>query len=325
MTLLLHNPIGNMYGPYFLALYAIVIIGVGVIGKYAISRNDPMASRPLVPSQPDAYLIAFLRGGENEVMRVGIYKLIKMGFLEVCPMEGRSPKSNAQVLQMRENAPDRSQLAPVEIDILHQFSAPATSQSAFRSSLPGKVAQGMATVKDKLISDGLLSSDEQQRNAARIRAAAVWTIVVLGAYKFLVAVATGHVNVGFLVGLGILGSIGVSIILRQPRITRRGAAYLERLRRAFRSSRRLSTSQTETIDAAILDLMVVTVALDGMAALDGTPDARIGRMFAASSSNSTASCGGAIGSFGSGSCSSGGGGASCGGGGGGCGGCGGGT
>src|SRR3712207_6649261 len=103
MSWLIHNPIGDMYGPHFLLLYGIVIIATLVACKLAsIWAERSMALPPLlIPSQPDPYEIAYLRGGTNEVTRLAIFDLLQRGYLEMNEEPGKSEQRIAQ-------APDQS-------------------------------------------------------------------------------------------------------------------------------------------------------------------------------------------------------------------------
>ncbi len=85
MSWLLHNVIADMYGPYFLAFYA-VVIGVVIVGCYrsvrSVDRTGDFEPPPL-PAKIDPYEIAYLRGGENEVTRVALASLIQRGLLKI--------------------------------------------------------------------------------------------------------------------------------------------------------------------------------------------------------------------------------------------------
>ena len=77
MDSLMHNPIAEMYGPHFLILYGCVI-GVTLLGCWwgvrSRDRTGDLLALPL-PKEPDPYEIAYLRGTENEVTRLGVKEL----------------------------------------------------------------------------------------------------------------------------------------------------------------------------------------------------------------------------------------------------------
>ncbi len=79
MSPLIDNPVGNLPGPQFLWLYGAVIVSTLVACRWLLRRADPTrALTPLpVPPQPNAYEIAFLRAGEDEVTRAAIFALLQ--------------------------------------------------------------------------------------------------------------------------------------------------------------------------------------------------------------------------------------------------------
>ncbi len=83
MDILIHNPIAHMYGPHFLVLYASVI--AITLGWCAIILRDVTVNlpAPLVPTQPDPYEIAYLRGGATQVLHLISFDLIQRGYLKV--------------------------------------------------------------------------------------------------------------------------------------------------------------------------------------------------------------------------------------------------
>src|SRR5215471_20544778 len=84
MDVLLHNPIADLYGPHFLILYGAVGVVVLAGAYFWIASHDSTGElAPLpIPASPDPYEVAYLRGGVNELIRVGVFDLINRGFLE---------------------------------------------------------------------------------------------------------------------------------------------------------------------------------------------------------------------------------------------------
>src|SRR5438067_4383703 len=75
------DAIATMPGPQFLVLYACVIALTLFVCRLLLRRADSTAALPpaLVPSEPDPYEIAYLRGGEKELTRLLICELIERG------------------------------------------------------------------------------------------------------------------------------------------------------------------------------------------------------------------------------------------------------
>jgi uncharacterized protein (TIGR04222 family) len=323
MNWLLHNPLGDLPGPAFLLLY-VVIIGLTIVACVrsirAQDRTDD-TDLPRVPTKPDPIVLAYLRGGRNEVARLLIVELIQRGYLEV---------HEARQSEIRQTAhpPDLALLSKAEADTFRHFQTPRRVSAVFQ---PGGLAWQLDELYGEsqrwaLAAEGLLVPD------SGVVAAKTWglgtaAILLTGGYKLAVALAKGRHNVGILIGLSVLGLLGLVIAcaLAKPRTTRRGRAYLERLRLAFGETSRRTAAVPSPGAAAALPLML---GLFGLDALAGSPHAGLSRVFAranpqAGSGTTSAGCGAAsgCGGGGGGGCGGGGGGG-CGGGG--CGGCGGG-
>ena len=85
MVWLIHNWIGDMCGPDFLVLYGGVIAVTLAFCWCWVQCADTTGELPPlpVPKDPDAYAIAFLRNGINEVVRLAILELCQNGYLEL--------------------------------------------------------------------------------------------------------------------------------------------------------------------------------------------------------------------------------------------------
>src|SRR5262249_28454252 len=85
MDWLTNNFIANMIGPDFLLFYACVIAITLGICRWRVDWQDPTAGQtpPRLPTDPDPYEVAYLRGGENEVTRLAVFGLIQRGYLEI--------------------------------------------------------------------------------------------------------------------------------------------------------------------------------------------------------------------------------------------------
>src|SRR5689334_16356723 len=114
----LHNPIADLPGPAFLALYGAAIAAAiaGVVA--AIRRADPTSAfdPPEVPAHPDPYEVAYLRGGANEVIRTAVFSLVQQGSLEVVE-EGADRRGRRTYQIRRTGAPPAWRPHPVEARI----------------------------------------------------------------------------------------------------------------------------------------------------------------------------------------------------------------
>ena len=315
MDWLLHNFIADMPGPDFLLFYggAIALTLAGC--WWALRRIDPTVFEPppLVPSQPDPYEIAYLRGGENEVTRTIIFDLIQRGYLAV-----RDEKTR-QSIERAPNPPDPRHLAAIERQALDGLSEPRTAQDIFGSGrLSSQIGSRCEAYRQRLLDQNLLASPETQRSSRWIALMAGLVIIGLGGYKLLVALAKGRTNVGFLIMMGIVGVVILFYIIRSRRLTVKGQKYLRELQTAFDGLKGQVLAITPG-GATVNPALPLLVGLFGVNILAGTSYDSYHRMFRKAAASSTGGCG----SCSSASCGGGCGGGGCGGCGGGCGGCGG--
>ncbi len=317
MDLLMHNPIADMYGPYFLLLYGAVIAVTFLACWWVLRSRDWTASLPTppVPPSPDAYEIAYLRGGENEVVRSVIFSLVQRGYLQI-NQQGKEPS-----IERAPEPPDRHQLPTLERRVFDWFSTPHTAGEVFRSSgLPEQIKSFCATYEQRLHRENLLMPAEMRTAAIQVWMAGALVIIALGGYKLFVALAKGRHNVAFLVVMAIVSLLLLIKICHLPRLSSKGRAYLRNLQLAFErlKARTAGATAAPAVNsaAAVDPSLLLLVGVFGVAALSGTPYDYYQQTFR------RAAAGG--GSCGSSSCSSSGGdggGGGCGGGG--CGGCGG--
>src|SRR5579862_4098131 len=187
MPIFWHNPLAEMYGPEFLALYLLVIVAIiGFCLYLRYSRDSSSSLPPLrVPANPDPYEIAYLRGGANEVVRLAIYKLLKLGFLIIEPLVGRSKKSNAQQIRHSEQAPDPAHLDPIDAEMMSYFESPATTAALFKSGLPKRIENLCKPYLSSLAHEHLLSPPDGQSKMGPVRLLGSAAIVLFGGYKLI--------------------------------------------------------------------------------------------------------------------------------------------
>lgn len=333
MDWLTDNFIGDMYGPYFLLLYFVVIVatvGFSIFKSRQIMSGTPgQGGNRLIPTRPDPYEIAYLRGGVNEVVRLVVFELIQTRRLTM------DPKSSKLVAADDEGSNTGApELTPVKRSVLSFYATPQYAYKIFGSSALGEMAASCRTYEDDLLRHGLVVTDAMRGAAYRVRLNGIGVILLLGGYKLTAALVTGHANVGFLILFAILGVALEVTGTKLPRLTAEGQAYLRRLQTAFASLKRRRSNPiavqpadswfpgSSPAHAGDVDDIVLTVGVFGFSALAGTPQAAYAQIFGQAASTSGCGSTGSCGST-SGCGSSSGGGGDGGGGGGGCGGCGG--
>jgi uncharacterized protein (TIGR04222 family) len=281
----------DMRGPDFLVFY--LIICAIVITAEALLRHSGESSDMPKVNLSDPYLIAFLRGGKNETLRVVTMALVDRGVLvadgtKITAAEGAWGKTQSEL----------------ERKIIRHFTPTAEASSLFKTK---ETDPEMWQYEQQLTQLKLLP-DVEIKQARSLR---MWIALLIGLglaiTKIVVALNTGHSNIEFLCILAVIFAI-VVVKVSRPRLTKAGEQMIGDLRTMFDG---LKTRASQYQGGASPTEFALMAAVFGMAMV---PDAK--KLFPQAGSSS---CGSSCGS------SSGDGGGDGGGGdGGGCGGCGGG-
>jgi uncharacterized protein (TIGR04222 family) len=295
------NPF-DLRGPEFLVVYAVFAGILHLLWRPLLRAFvEPSSSSKQSPfnlGNIDPYLVAYLRGQENEAARVAIVSLLDRGLL----------KAKGEELSARLSAIE-SLPRPLERAALMAFAAPKKAASIFRDSGFRKACQGLRSELEKL---GLIPDGTGRAWVVLVR----WVLFALLAgvafAKIKIAVARGHFNILFLLGMATAASV-IMLKRKAPVRTRKGDKALDDLRSSF--SRLEERAEEIDLGGASRDL-VLLAAIFGLTALPMQARAEAQMLFPQAQA-AGGSCGSSCGSS---SC----GGSSCGGGGcgGGCGGCG---
>jgi uncharacterized protein (TIGR04222 family) len=285
----------TMRGPQFLLLFTLTAIVAYFVLKHLIASRE----RERWPGNQrvrDPYAIAFLRAGIDELVKVAALTLTLRGLLKI----------DASSLQTVNPSYAERVSPPIEKALLRACISPNKPAAITANS---EVVAAANNYKQGLEALQLLANAEVRR----ARWGPVLTVILLlcglAAAKILVALATGHPNIGFLIVLTLIVSV---VMLRRisERRTAAGEAALEDLRHLFSSLKRQDTRTSADAPANATML----AAVYGVYALPTESVVVWSQLFAkpAGAGSSTSGDGGS-------SCGS-----SCGGGGcgGGCGGCG---
>ena len=297
------NPF-DLTGPEFLLFYvalSIFVIIASISARWVLeSSNAPRID------VSDPVLIAYLRGGHTEAMRVAVVSLIDRGLLEV----------NGTRLQTAKHAREESVRTPIDKALLRKFASPAKVTSIFNDSkLRSTCDEYEATLKRVR----LLPDDFIRNMRGLIFSCVILILGGAGLIKVIVALSRGRTNVGFLIILTVV-AIVIAAKLSFPRLTRSGKSMLEDLKTLYSGLR--DRASTLRPGGTTLEPMMLA-AVFGVGALAGENFAYTRSLFPRalreSSTSTGSSCGSSCGTSCGSSCGS-----SCGGGGcgGGCGGCG---
>src|SRR5688572_12328766 len=207
MDWLLHNPIADLVGPSFLLLYGGVIALIVLDALWTRGRSDPTTGLdpPAVPAKPDPLVIAYLRGGANELTRLVIFDLLRRGYLWT-KEETRPNRTKATSIEQAPDRPKDAALSPLERDVFDFFQRARGVQEVFLNNrLPSRVARHSKPIEEALREDQLLMPLESRRAVQRVGLVGGLVIVALGGYKLLVALEKGRHNVALLVVLAFVG------------------------------------------------------------------------------------------------------------------------
>jgi uncharacterized protein (TIGR04222 family) len=207
------NPF-DLTGPEFLKFY--VVLGVAVVAIVWFWGSLAAAGKTKDPNLSDPYLIACLRGGPDEALRVATCALLERGLLL---------EDNKTLAAARPDAPYLVQ-APIEKALMKEFSKQRPASDMFRSGLSMEAAREL---EDSLVDRGLV------RARSRRFVSSVGTVFLAGvaATKIAIALQRGRTNVAFLILLAVGFAVLLALIggLRQ---TFQGLRTLGDLRNLFR-------------------------------------------------------------------------------------------
>ena len=293
------NPF-KLTGPEFLVVYA--VLGVTVLaGLHLLRRFAESGSVPRI-DYSDPYLLAYLRGGELETMRVTVVSLIDRGLLHLSG--GYLTLTNDKAIELVRR--------PVEAAVLRRAQA-ASSLSGFFDSRT--IRATTVEYREKLEQLGLLPNNDIIRLRTFLLCLGLAILLGIALSSIVAAALRGRHNVLFLIVLaGIFSYLAKRYY--NPFRTARGDVLLadtQTLFQALKNRASMIVPGGATGEAALL------MAVFGIAALPGTkfPAAREIEERRPSSTLSGGGCGSAGCGHSCSSCSSG---SSCGGGGSGCGG-----
>ena len=298
------NPL-DLHGPAFLVYYtAIASVIVGLLLLWQRLRESADTSGAALT---DPYLVAYLRGGEQEPVRVAVAALIDRGLLE----------SEQTWLSATPRAAEARVEVPLEKSLLAYFAeAPGRLRGAMEQPA---IRRELGRLERTLLERGLIPTADQhwaRAGAMAVAGGLLWTITALQ-----IANRDPRYGIGFLFILTV-GFTALAAYLTFRRRTAGGDRALADVRELLEGSR---AAHAGTLGIGPVPALVL--AAFGLSLLPDTLWARVSGVLPgrdkAKSDGSTTGCGGGGSSDGGGSSCGGGGGCGGGGCGGGCGGCGG--
>jgi uncharacterized protein (TIGR04222 family) len=232
------NPF-DLRGPEFLVFYGLLTVVI-LAALYFWRESTAPLFRPTITIS-DPYLIAHLRGGRNEALRVATVSLLDRGLLE----------ENATLGQLRTK--DSKSIGRVsrtiEKAILEFFLSPKAPTDIYASPTAQSAAGGLTVALRRA---GLITSPKVIK-ASWIAALSLGTVSLI---KLGVAISRGRSNILFLI-LMTAGAISLIVkVFNRPR-TRQGESMLEDLRTLFGGASHLLTrgGSEAALKAAVFGLV----------------------------------------------------------------------
>ena len=285
------NPL-DLPGPQFLVFQGFVA-AIALLALYVL-RTQSENGRPAALGVADPYLIAYLRGGQNEALRVATIALIDRGLI-------------TQDGNLLTSTPEAAKMVTYDLEraVLEVYKRGGAPSDVFTAAM---TAHATWTEYDHRLEQAGLLPDDAMRAHRRHRFRVACAIVLgLAAVKLVVALSRGRTNVVFLVVLSIAFLVAAYRI-GHPRLTVRGHRVLRDLRELF--TRLKARAGTLAPGGGNRDVAMLS-AVFGVTALPAERFPYVRQLYPRAAQSTTSCCGSSWGS-------------SCGGGdggGGGCGGC----
>ncbi|HND22424.1 MAG TPA: TIGR04222 domain-containing membrane protein, partial [Acidobacteriota bacterium] len=242
-------------GIQFLGFYLAAGIGV-CVGNVWVRHRRESGQTPKLDFQ-DPYLIAYLRGGAPEALRIATVELLTRKLLvEKVTVDS----SDIYTLIQANPAAKTKPQTQIEASLLVWFQESNGPTSIFDNT---QLTRACLYLNDWLEQLGLLPN-QSVRRARRIQFGAAFSVLIgLAGLKIVYALATGHTNILFLVLL----AIGFSMVLVKtsfPRRTGLGDQVLKDLKKLYQSARNSGRNQPGNKNEVML------ASVFGLAALPPT-------------------------------------------------------
>ena len=193
------DPIGSMSGPTFLIFYTILfVVGTIALRRRVKSLNAEANARPSLrmPEKLDPYKVAFLRGGDSEVLRAGMVDLVDRGVITKTEItQGKFLKTKlTQWVCDPEKVARGVRFSAIQKYLIEHFETAKDAASVFEAESMLKAKELMGGYREWVQEEQLLN-DHSDRAGVRSMA---WMLFLglegLGLYKLIAAIATRHLS-----------------------------------------------------------------------------------------------------------------------------------
>jgi uncharacterized protein (TIGR04222 family) len=212
------NPF-DLRGPEFLWFFGSFAAAV-LAGFWLARRSSEPANTSMQIDLSDPYLVAYLRGGMNEALRVCTVSLIDRGVLQTFAEAYVKAKPTADYASLRH---------PLEKLLLVYFKTSTLASKVFNNPAFDDLAE---TMYQQLAQLDLMPDDDLKRRRFFRFLIAGGILAAVAGVKIWVALSRGRTNLGFLVVLLVLALVAAWFVINPPR-TRAGDSLLKDLRNLF--------------------------------------------------------------------------------------------
>lgn len=232
------NPIGQMPGSAFLALYSLWFLLWLMVARLWGTFKQPATSVPVrIPNVPDPFQIAYLRGGVQELLRTVLVDLVeKKRVVEIKPTRTWYQLGTQHSHWAISDPQDFGQdLSPAHRVVINGLRANAFTITEIMQQLPKELQKVINSYRSPLEDQGLIITEQQALENNNRIFIATFCFTSLGFYKLAAAYMHNRGNVGYLIIGMILGTICIVAAGQRRSLTEKGLQYLKDLRIAFSS------------------------------------------------------------------------------------------
>jgi uncharacterized protein (TIGR04222 family) len=251
-----------------LTLY-LIAIALALLAPILVSPIlDRSNARPVppVPDSPDPYRIAYLRGGENEVVRLLLFDLVRRAYLTIVADEGAQAKD--RMISQADEPPADDELSELEASLVGFFNVPKKPTEIYRSLIPALVRKRFETEQDDLVQMNMLIPQAVKSKMITADRAAKALGCILG---FLLGfVHFDNMAAGIAIAaLFFVGQRYVDRVLpRRRRISKLGRKYISAIQAAFEDVKSKASQPSAKDDR---NTLLLPVGFYGTSVLIGTP------------------------------------------------------
>ena len=231
------NPITSLHAVEFLIFYGVVIALVIWVSDRYLTGTDKTRLLPLpaVLDPVDPYEVAYLRGGQNELLPILIVRLVESGYLALDDTEARSfwsvfSSTKKSLVQAPRRVPAGA-LNPMEQEVYDWFSKARTVTEVFEGDLPARLGRHSLTLEERLRERQFLRAEDDSRRRSCTTIVGGAIILGIGGWRFMEA--AGREPIGLLVRFVFIGLFMLILVSQAMRLSALGEAYLSQLRERF--------------------------------------------------------------------------------------------